>query len=404
MEVMSAPYPASAPQAQTARDSRPRQPHPAVASQAQHGSAPASQESDISAYSSASSAARTLHSNASNVSQFTNWTDYASQGSTASATVQDLDRLQTADLHRRAHTPEDKANGEYPLASPMSITSPVAINGTKRTASGHVKNSSSIPSAPMTTAFPPRKTRTESISSTGSRAGELAASLKARLGYAMAKVQNGWEHKSIGEVEHLASQKMFPGRYSMSHVENASRPSGFGLSNGMARVPAYAPYVPPLADTVDSPPSKRHSAAYGNFTSGSQCQATLSASVPRLQPPADIRPGQGIRPTRTPPMSSTSTHTSAMSPPRTPVNNYNARRPPTVRTDTQTAEAERDALQALTQLGSPHNSQVSHRHNASQASSSQASPLRSEFMPGRRVNFARGESDSSAAESTSEGS
>ncbi|KAK1090827.1 hypothetical protein LTR48_007533 [Friedmanniomyces endolithicus] len=44
-----------------------------------------------------------------------------------------------------------------------------------------------------------------------------------------------------------------------------------------------------------------------------------------------------------------------MSPPRTPVNGHHSSRtrPPTIRTGTEQAEAERDALQALFQLGSP---------------------------------------------------
>lgn len=38
---------------------------------------------------------------------------------------------------------------------------------------------------------------------------QLSAQLRARLSYAMIKVQNGWEQKPIHEVEHLASQSPY---------------------------------------------------------------------------------------------------------------------------------------------------------------------------------------------------
>ncbi|EME47195.1 hypothetical protein DOTSEDRAFT_69219 [Dothistroma septosporum NZE10] len=86
-----------------------------------------------------------------------------------------------------------------------------------------------------------------------------------------------------------------------------------------------------------------------------------------------------------------------MSPPRTPTNTAATRRPPTIRTELQTAEAERDALQALFQLGSPHTSQMPRRATTA---SSQASPQRMNLDTPRRVTFARSESDSSGGSGT----
>ena len=101
-------------------------------------------------------------------------------------------------------------------------------------------------------------------------------------------------------------------------------------------------------------------------------------------------------------------HATGIPSPHTPINGVSyadPRRPPTLRTELQTAEAERDALQALFQLGSPHTSQMNgFRQQSSQTSSSQASPLRNDFAgpmsTPRRVTFARSESDSSAQMST----
>jgi len=373
----------------------------AAESQQPQLSGPASQESFASMQSNGSS---NLQSLSSNVSQISVYSDLASspkkQYGQANAELQ------------RARTPEDAGtrrlpNDEYALASPMSVDSPVT-NGAKRTASGHVKNAPSIPSTPSNAIYAGgRRSRAESLSSTGSRAGELAATLKARLGYAMVKVQNGWEHKSLAEVEQLAAHKISPHRRSMSHVDYGKRPVSSGLSNGTARLSMYEAAEPLILEGPTSPPSKRHSGAYAAYSNQTYAPAN---TAPRLQPPADIRPtDSSIRyhaaaasPSQPRSSNAHHHHNHAMSPPRTPLNNQ-PRRPPTLRTDTQTAEAERDALQALFQLGSPHTASQVSRHAASQASSSsQASPLRTEFAtPARRVTFARSDSEGGSTPASS---
>ncbi|QIX00637.1 hypothetical protein AMS68_006154 [Peltaster fructicola] len=222
------------------------------------------------------------------------------------------------------------------------------------------------------------------MSSTGSRAGELAASLKMRLGYAMTKVQHGWEHKSIRELERLTTPKPMSNEYVVSSIDYRPRTAaGHDTYQGV--------------ENTMSPPSKRRSGMFGT----SAAEAFVFQPGRQLQPAAKIHSHQHNRSTDLRSLPLTTMSANAMSPPQTPVSHF-PRRPPTIRTDTQTAEAERDALQALTQLGSPHTSQYSRQQNVSQGNSSQASPLRSEFAPIRRVSFARGESDSSAIETSSE--
>ncbi|KAK0288061.1 hypothetical protein LTR91_008521 [Friedmanniomyces endolithicus] len=403
-------------------------------------SAPASQESFITTRSEGSSVQPFFQSSSSNVSQLTNDTDPTSPVVPAPEQRYEPRGIADSTVGRRATTPEGQVQsigtyGEHALGSPMSVASPAAstTNRAKRTASGYVKNAPGQPSTPLAATFADRMSRRESISSTGSRAGELAATLKSRLGYAMAKVQHGWEHKNLAEVEQLAAQKMSPNRHSMSHLDDRQRPMSAGLSNGTARLSMYESYRPSMLDGTTSPPSKRRSGTYSSFLASPQQQPgprTAWNNAPHLQPPADIRPG-GAPTSQQPyyftaPPSHNSAQT-AMSPPRTPVNSHphsSRTRPPTIRTGTEQAEAERDALQALFQLGSPraasnHNNSnnslqhfvsasassagapQSHAAMGSQASSVQASPMRMEFpamMPMRRVTFARSESGGSSGE------
>ena len=295
--------------------------------------------------------------------------------------------------------------------SPMSITSPThattngasiaTTTGAKRTASGDLK---SLPNTPLSATFSHghgRERTYSSTSSTSSRAGDLALALKARLGYAMAKVQRGWEDKGIDEVEDLAAgtkmNGMGGGRHSMSHLAQ-----GTAISNGwahgpgfMSQAPAYetteqryAPaFSPEITAAVALEPSKRHSGSYGHGYSSSTSSSqptSMHTSAPRLQPAADIRPFSSSQPQlRSAGHRYSHSHSHRHSyhpayPPTTPPrrllpNGHSAthghqHRPPTIRTEKQTAEAEQEALQALFQLGSPQNSQFSPDINGLRAS------------------------------------
>lgn len=184
-------------------------------------------------------------------------------------------------------------------------------------------------------------------------------------------------------------------RHSMSHIDYSRRPVSSGLSNGTSRLSMYEPRnnVPNLEGAF-SPPSKRSSGSYTTFAPTKAPHTT--ATTPRLQPAPDIRPTSNYRshPYAQPSLQR-ARHNSAMSPPRTPITQQ-SRRPHPIRTDTQTAEAEREALQALFQLGSPHGSQIPRAQTTSRASSSQTSPLRAEFATPRPTALARSHSCDSA--------
>lgn len=376
--------------------------------QTQHLSQPASQESFVSLQSQGSSVAPHLQSTSSNLSQLTQYTDPISPAGAPNkqpeytSQPRDVQRVRTPEYARH----DARADGiDQSLASPMSVTSPMSVNGAKRTSSGHVKNApslGSIPTTPMTAIHDRRRSRAESISSTSSRAGELAQTLKARLGYAMAKVQHGWEHKNLAEVEQLAAHKASPNRHSVTYGDyRTGRPMSAGLSNGTKRMSMYDSLSNGSLDGPTSPPSKRRSGNYTYMMTSPRPPQYNHGAAPSLQPPVDIRPGTSSSRTQThhrAPSNQQHKYTSnpAMSPPRTPINGE-VRRPLNVRTDTQTAQAERDALDALFQLGSPHGthqSQFSRQvSNLSQNSSQGGSPLRAEYATPRRVTFARGGSE-----------
>nr|POE94563.1 hypothetical protein CFP56_16803 [Quercus suber] len=358
-------------------------------------SAPASQESFLSVQS--IGASESSLAAASNVSQLTDATeDLAGTG----GEVVQQSRKHEEGLPRARTPQESDTDGYVGPGSPMSIvTSPVNVNGAKRTASGQVKNAPSLPTSPVT--FPKRHARGESWSSTGSRAGDLAACLKTRLGYAMAKVQNGWEHRSIAEVEQLAAHKVFSdsNRHGAAYTDyHAGHRSGTSGLNGQ-RTSLFDPrYATPSRHETASPPTKRHSGSYAQ-TMATSPHFHHNSPTPRLQPAAEFRPLPSTSSSCSPTYSQAlplASIANVMSPPRTPSNGQ--RRPQPIRTDTQTAQAERDAVQALFELGSPHASQMSRHTGASQDSSAYGSPLRSEFTAApRKVTFARSESGSGSS-------
>jgi len=377
-------------------------------SQSQQLSAPASQESIVSSNSYGSSVASQLQSASSNASQLTSYTDTDSTSPSSTAATNKTEHSTSAlgndDADARDRTPEEQTghDGVDALISPASSSTPVATTGTKRTSDGHAKDVPGGSLTPLNGGFVGNRSRAASAaSSSSSRAGELAASLKARLGYAMTKVQNGWEHKSFSEVERLTAQKA-ANRHSMSHMDYSRRPVSSGLSNGTSRLSMYEPHNTnaPNLEGAFSPPSKRFSGSYTTFAPTKAPHTT--ATTPRLQPAPDIRPMSGYRshPYAQPSLQR-ARHNSAMSPPRTPVTQQ-PRRPHPIRTDTQTAEAEREALVALFQLGSPHGSQIPRAQTTSRASSSQTSPLRAEFATPRQAPLARSNSADSVHQSRQE--
>lgn len=344
-------------------------------------SAPASQESIASSGRGSMQYGQSGSVGSALSSQSTAITDLTSSPRVPSSAGEDVLAWKEG-TRQRAVTPENRVvapTSENTFASPMSITSPgyatVRTNGaTKRTASGHLKNAPSLPNTPLAATFSHRAVvsgRRESISSTtsSSRAGEMAAALKARLGSAMMKVTSQQQQQQQQSAKTVDAPPRANGYHRGGHEEFAARPVSAGLSNGTSRLSMCE-----QMDGTISPPSKRRSGTNASFLASPQQEyQELQKQRPTLQPPADIRPDSRYHsgPTYSYPYAQPSKPSSsptayppsslAMSPPRTPattIDRSHARRPTAIRTDTQTAEAERDALQALFQLGSPHTSSL----------------------------------------------
>lgn len=96
----------------------------------------------------------------------------------------------------------DTAAGSNPLASPVT-------QGSKRKADEPLMVPTAAMDTPVARVFAHKRNKSMDVHS-GSRIGELSAQLKARLSYAMVKVQNGWEKQSLDELEEVHSQRGSP--------------------------------------------------------------------------------------------------------------------------------------------------------------------------------------------------
>ncbi|KXJ89078.1 hypothetical protein Micbo1qcDRAFT_137618 [Microdochium bolleyi] len=162
----------------------------------------------------------------------------------------------------------------------------------KRTADGAVKHTRHGSLVSPNKISHSRNTSTVSMASTtGSRIGELSAELRAKLSYAMVKVNNGWQGHSIEEVESLASQVASPtSSTSTIHARNRASAS--------PRVP-FAPSKIGYASAVTSPAVQhpQSNRGYDSVWKDSVNRPRSSTSpggaqVPTLAPPAPIRAGE----------------------------------------------------------------------------------------------------------------
>jgi hypothetical protein len=228
------------------------------------------------------------------INSITNPTPTEKRRPSISVVLQEQDQSDALQSSSQVRTPEDASQSQLD-----SINSPTRH---KRTASGLLK-AVDTPND--------QRPRAESVSSAGSKAGEVsschvcdaastdltsqvAAQLKTRLAYAMVKVQHGWEHRNINEVEQLAAAL---------HPRMAASP------------PAYSAPI-----DIRSPPPKRRSGA-----------GTVSWSLPDSSPATFRRPSVSSPPAQIP---------------STPKS-----RPPPVRTTMPTQQAEQDAMDALMLMG-----------------------------------------------------
>ncbi|KIW45290.1 hypothetical protein, variant [Exophiala oligosperma] len=257
---------------------------------------------------------------------------------------------------------------------------PNSLSGAKRTASGEVKRSSVNGLADVVSQSKGfGHARTTSSVSNGN-ISELSQQLRTRLKYAMIKVQNGWQTRSLDEVESLASQSP---RSTVSGFPNSPRPRGL-LS----------------PRTVMSRSYGRESSESDSSDSTLETRALVTLNSPQvssrraLAPPVDIVPSSRRRatPNGTYQNTHSARHTSQSS------------RPPTShRTPSQNAAMEADAVETLLFMASPNNSGYNPslsqdstiRSTQTFAASQLTSPLRTQFSQTsmtspKRVAFSNG--------------
>ncbi|GAP86948.1 putative cell cycle transcriptional repressor whi5 [Rosellinia necatrix] len=172
------------------------------------------------------------------------------------------------------------------------------INGAqsrKRTADGGVKHTRHHSSASPIRGGHSRNTSTVSVASTtSSRIGELSAELKAKLSYALVKVNNGWQSHSIDEVESLASQAASPtSSTSTLHGRHGSSASPRIALAGF-RHAASNPSSMATSPIVQNPQARTYESFWRESVSKIPTTTNPNSQVPTLAPPAPIQPRQSL--------------------------------------------------------------------------------------------------------------
>ncbi|EMR87801.1 hypothetical protein BcDW1_3591 [Botrytis cinerea BcDW1] len=289
------------------------------------------------------------------------------------------------------------AAAQLPLESNTHTTPPkinITLNASqKRTADGHVKSKASnsntpSPTGPSSARSHTRNTSTVSnASSVASRFGELSSELRTRLSYAMVKVNNGWESKSINEVETIASQAGSP-TSSNSTINNrrnlvhTSPRTAIASIQGQGSRDVFGPRstadfdlytrTEPLSRTYESF-WRDHSTANGAQSYRHNLYNSSSPQSKSLAPPADIRPTPPSRrsdskfsklPSIPRHSSANSHHSFNNSAPQTPSGTAHRRSRHTATSEHRTTREqekretlEQDAIEMLLSMGSPGNSQ-----------------------------------------------
>ncbi|KAI3319518.1 hypothetical protein HD806DRAFT_539212 [Xylariaceae sp. AK1471] len=163
----------------------------------------------------------------------------------------------------------------------------------KRMADGFVKHTRHHSSASPVRMGHSRNTSAVSVASTtGSRISELSAELKAKLSYAMVKVNNGWQGHSIDEVESLASQAASP-------TSSTSTLHGRHGSSASPRLPVTSfrhsisnPASMATSPTVQHPQGRTYESFWRESISKVPSATSPVSQIPTLAPPAPIQPRQ----------------------------------------------------------------------------------------------------------------
>ncbi|KAH6857112.1 hypothetical protein B0I37DRAFT_90132 [Chaetomium sp. MPI-CAGE-AT-0009] len=326
----------------------------------------------------------------------------SAQGSSQGSQLHQLSQIAAA----QARIPEDATDMAHGASK-------------KRMADGvvkHTRDKSNV--SPRQMVGHSRNTSTVSVASTaGSRIGELSAEIKARLSYAMVKVNHGWQSHSIEQVETLASQAASP----------ASSASTIHLRNGSSASPQLST-VSHRASNNTTPatgPQHHYSGRPGESQWRTSPQSTSrgnSASPVKtshgLAPPVSIQPSQHAGNPRREPNprqipSFLSRHTSPgagglhTSPYPAPGRHRSATTDGAMLVSPHTNVREQDAIESLLFMSSPGNSAnlkhafpssasqpLSSNHMAPQRTALPTSQPRKSLPTGRPPHHARSQSHS----------
>ena len=308
-------------------------------------------------------------------------------------------------------------------------------HGQKRMSNGHLKSPSvDSPTSPSEAAFRGSHARRLSNVSSSSQVGEvskspfamdkltgsvqLTAQLRTRLSYAMLKVQNGWQDRTIEEVESLASRQSSMAPSTPGPLQNQGSPGSEGPYSKRPEVVQFPKCSSrPLAndkpfshDHGRFPPthhgtSSRHALLYPNPqpSRSVQHQRVRSrdgpvyqgnhnpAEVRRLAPAFDSPPRDARRVAQSNPprlntniVSNLSNHSMASTLSSNPPSTPPPRPASLAKSPSCTTPMEQDAIETLLTMSSPGNSQHGPRYGHLPGS-----PLRNHFRaPERRVGFA----------------
>ncbi|OAG39157.1 hypothetical protein AYO21_06540 [Fonsecaea monophora] len=262
--------------------------------------------------------------------------------------------------------------GQQEKTNSTSQSPPPHTSGIKRTASGEVKRSSvdvAEEGVPRPNGVGPSHASSATSNQTKGNVLELSQQLRTRLKYAMVKVQNGWQSRSLDEVESLASQSP---RSTVSGFQNLHDQQMLSPRTAMSRKYQCESSESESSDSTVALESR----GLVNMV-GSPPVSSRRA----LAPPVDIIPSSRRRPTPNAGIQSANgIHVQT--------GNLHSSRPHTnQRTPSQNAAMEADAVETLLFMASPNNSGYNPPSHASQDSSlrsaqvfsSQTSPLRTQF-------------------------
>ena len=195
---------------------------------------------------------------------------------------------------------------------------------------------------------------------------QLSQQLRTRLTYAMVKVQNGWQTRSLDEIESIASQS--PRSTISGFPRNTLHSPRSVMSGNLQRTWSSSD------SSDDAPIAQLPAMAYGSTMQAPQSKRGLA-------PPADIISGGRRRPTP-----NANGYTNGLL--QSPSNHHPAVRPaPKLRTPSQTLAQEQDAVETLLFMASPGNSQhhpprftpVESSLRSAQLVTSSMSPMRDHF-------------------------